>query len=312
MTGGLHPDLLSRAIADASAEGYNLAGFSGGEPLMYEPLPAMLDKAHECGMLTTVTTNGMLLDKRRVAALQGRADLVAISLDGTPESHNEMRESAHAFQKMRSRLDNLRSADMRFGFIFTLTQFNLDELEWVAQFALENGASLLQIHPLEEVGRAGEELTDFSPDSLECAVAFTEVVRIQAMAGERLHVHLDLADKEVLAAQPERVYADELTAASPGTKLADLVSPLVLQADGTLVPLQYGVDSRYSLGNLHSDSLQHLATRWRESGLREFRELCRAVYDDLAQEEDGPLINWYDAVSRKSRNRSHIISAAIA
>src|SRR6266567_880068 len=72
--------LLRGAVEDAAKEGYTIAGISGGEPLLYGSLPELLEHAHQCGMITTVTSNGMLLDERRLARLQGRADLLAISL----------------------------------------------------------------------------------------------------------------------------------------------------------------------------------------------------------------------------------------
>ena len=36
--------------------------------------------------------------------------------------------------------------------MFTLTRENLGELGWVSDFAVDQGARLLQIHPLAEVG----------------------------------------------------------------------------------------------------------------------------------------------------------------
>jgi len=159
--------VLLAALTDAGQAGYGVASFSGGEPLLYKQLPALLHHAHDCGMITTVTTNGMLLDERKLETLQGAADLIAISLDGKPKSHNIMRASKQAFAGMLARLEGLRASEIPFGFIFTLTQYNLDELDWVASFALEQGARLLQIHPLEEVGRARAKLlfrksSDFS------------------------------------------------------------------------------------------------------------------------------------------------------
>ena len=178
-------EILQDALTDASAEGYNVAGFSGGEPLLYRQLAAALEHAHRCGMFTTVTSNGMLLDDRRLEMLRGNADLLAISLDGTPESHNRMRASERAFEGMRARLEGVRRSGIPFGFIFTLTQYNLHELSWVAEFALGEGAQLLQVHPLEGAGRAARRLPGAQPDETESAYAFLEVCRVQAQAGDR-------------------------------------------------------------------------------------------------------------------------------
>jgi MoaA/NifB/PqqE/SkfB family radical SAM enzyme len=132
------------------------------------------------GMATNLTTNGMLLDERRVAYLQGAVDFMAISIDGAPASHNRIRGSENAFAGMAARLPIVREAGIHFGFIFTLTGTNVDELEWVARFAFEQGASLLQIHPLEEVGRAQEELHGSEPNDLDRELAWLSVANLRA------------------------------------------------------------------------------------------------------------------------------------
>ena len=68
----LSSELVCRLLEDAAAEGYTVAGFSGGEPL-YRALPEALDRAHACGLVTTVTTNGMPLAGARIAQLASAA-----------------------------------------------------------------------------------------------------------------------------------------------------------------------------------------------------------------------------------------------
>ena len=109
-------------------------------------------------------------DERQLEKLDGVTDFIAVSLDGIPESHNRMRNSAIAFEKMSANLEYLRDSGIPFGFIFTLTQYNLHELDWVINFALEQGAKLLQIHPLENNGFASEQLNDEFPDRTEISL----------------------------------------------------------------------------------------------------------------------------------------------
>ena len=90
--------------------------------------------------MTTVTTNGMLLEQRQLDVLRADCDLVAISLDGIPESHNFMRNSPRAFDEMCARLPAARLWDS-LRFIFTLTFHNVHELDWVAEFAVEQGCN---------------------------------------------------------------------------------------------------------------------------------------------------------------------------
>jgi len=290
----LDADLLCDAIVGARAEGYTVVSISGGEPLMYRPLAELLVQAHASGMLTTVTTNGMLLTARRLTELSGLVDLLAISLDGSPESHNRMRASEQAFGKMAARLERLRESGIPFGFIFTLTQRNVHELDWVASFAVEQGARLLQIHPLEEVGRAAALLAGHRPDPLESAFAFLEAARIREVYGERLTVQLDLVHGDVLRGRPERAYAD---GGSQAGNLSELVSPLVIEANGLVVPLQYGFARAFALGNLFDAPLGELAAGWRRERATEFHQVCRRAFEDVTAPADLPFANWYEVVA---------------
>jgi MoaA/NifB/PqqE/SkfB family radical SAM enzyme len=304
--GALSAALLQDAITDASQEGYTLANFSGGEPLLYPALPVLLHHAHQCGMVTTVTSNGMLLDERRLERLKGGTDVLAISLDGVPASHNRMRGSERAFEVMAGRLEAVRQSGIPFGFIFTLTQYNLDELDWVADFAMEQRARLLQIHPLEEVGRASRLLSGSRPDDVESACAYLVVSRLRKRVGDRLYVQLDFLDRDLLRAHPEYAFAGECPGADSEPALADLVSPLVIEADATVVPIGYGFARRYSLGSLHTARLRELAAAWRREQYGAFRDLCRRVFEELTSPHDLPFTNWYELIQLRAETGASV------
>lgn len=295
---GLDLALLCGAVADAACEGYTVLSVSGGEPLLYRPLGELLEHARAHGLATTVTTNGTLLGAHHLETLRGRVDLLAISLDGVPASHDRMRGAAGAFERTRRHLPGVRAAGVPFGFIFTLTQSNLDELEWVAAFAAAEGASLLQVHPLEGVGRARAQLSQALPDALEASYAYLEVARLRAAVGETLRVHLDLAYREHLLEHPERVFIGEDSEQPAESGLAARVSPLVVEPDGTVVPLRYGFARAYALGNLHDRSLRDLAGGWRQTHLPRFGDLCRRAFEGLSDPAAPPFVNLYDVLAK--------------
>lgn len=296
----LDASLVRDLLTDARAEGYTVAGFSGGEPLLYRPLREVLEHARSLGLTTTVTSNGMLLDRRRLGLLEGVTDLLAISLDGVPESHDRLRDSPRAFATMASHLEDVRRSGIPFGFIFTLTQHNLDELEWVASFALEQGAALLQLHPLELVGRAADGLRAERPDATEAAWAYVAALQLQRAVGDRMRVHLDLADREVLREEPTRAFAEPEAATDPDAPLGEQLSPLVVETDGSVVPIQYAFPRRYVLGNLHRERLAACAERWRRGLGADFRDLCRRTLDELVAAETLPVTNWYERIAAQA------------
>lgn len=240
----------------------------------------------------------MLLTERRLESLAGRVDLLAISLDGVPQSHNRMRAHPRAFETMAKRLTALRRSNIPFGFIFTLTQHNVNELDWVAGFAEEQGAGLLQVHPLEDAGRARTRLRGGCPDEVESLFAQLESLRLRAKAAGRMSIQIDISDSRRLAQSPERVFAGE--PATPESALGRLISPLVIEADGTVVPLQYGFARRFALGNINDAPLRRLAESWRGSGLDEFRRLCGQVHAKITDPAGPRFVNWYEAAGEQA------------
>lgn len=295
VTEQLDIEVLRGVVADAATIGYRVMSVSGGEPLLYPALGALLRGAHAAGLVTTVTTNGMLLDQRQLDILEADCDLVAISLDGVPESHNFMRNSPRAFDDMSVRLQGLRTSGIPFGFIFTLTFHNVHELEWVAQFAVEQGAKLLQLHPLEPVGRALRTLDGSLPDGEKNAAALFEAVRIRELYKDVLDVQIDLATIPALLEHPTRVFVREASVCGEQT-IADVIAPLVVETSGLVSPLQYGFPRAWSWGNIKDARLPDLAAAWLSRDYAAFLTLCRFVYEQAVTNEDEPVLNWYQQV----------------
>lgn len=308
---GLDPALLRQAISDAADEGYGVLSVSGGEPLLYPGLPDLLDEARARGMATAVTTYGQELDASRLEMLRGRLDYLAIRLDGVPDSHDRLRASAGAFAAMEGRLPGVREAGLDFGFLFTLTRSNAHELRWIADFALAQGAGRLQIHPLEEACRAADGLRGETPDDFEAAFAWVVAMRLRASLRGQLRVHVDLLDRADLqiglaldsreARLPVETPALGTSCPRPeGSRLSELISPLVVEADGTVVPLQFGFPRAYALGHLDEARLRFLGVRWRAQTLGAFAALCRRTFEEVSAPAHLPFVNWHEEVARRA------------
>jgi MoaA/NifB/PqqE/SkfB family radical SAM enzyme len=314
LAGELPVELIETFLEEAVSEGFNVVGVSGGEPLTYGPLPRLVACARALGYYTSVTTNGLLLDARRLSRLAPHLSLLAISLDGVPESHDRVRARAGAFEMMRRKLDVVRASGISFGFIFSFTLNNLDQLDWVAEFAAGEGASLLQVHPLERVGRAAEyDLVP--PDELELSYGFLEVERLQRKFGDKLRLQYDVADRTVIEAQPDRAFALPAPASPPdaAVPLASLVSPLVLQDDGWVVPLQHGFSTKYALARLGTgEGFRSQAARWKRERYERFLELSRRTWDALRPHPPHlPFTNWYAAISALSAETAGLVSPSL-
>jgi MoaA/NifB/PqqE/SkfB family radical SAM enzyme len=280
-------------------DGYSWASFSGGEPLVYPALAEVLGQAQRAGLRTGVVTNGILLSPRRLDAIAPVTDLLVISLDGRPESHDRMRNSPQAFDRMARHLGELQRRDIAFGFLFTLTQHNLDELPWVVEFAASVGARALQIHPLDCFGHAATLLPGQAPDAIEGAFAWQLTEHLRKRLGDRLALQLDLLHSDLLQRHPERYLLNQ-PGSSHGQPLSSQLSPLVIEPDGCVVPLQYGFPRQYALGNLHRQTVADMRATWRDQVSHDLHAVATRVAQRLRGQPPQP-IDWYARMADEAR-----------
>jgi len=250
---------LKLAVSDAHALGYTFVTLSGGEPFLYPDLAEILTHAKGLGLVTGIVTNGMFLDARRLNTLKPVLDLVVVSLDGAPKRHNMMRANPAAFEVMAGKLPALRDSGISFGFLFTLSADNAHELDWAADFAVESGAAMMQVHPLEvEVGRAAETdaLAGLEPDESVGVVAGRRAWEAQQRLGDAIRIIVDLRPRA--PQEPDRPRAS----CGGSGRFADMVTTLCIETDGTFVPLGHGFSRRYEIGALGAGRLKDMAEVW--------------------------------------------------
>ena len=66
----LDPELLESSFDLLHSESYTLLSVSGGEPLVYKPLPRVIASAREAGFRVTMITNGLLVGERSEPVLE--------------------------------------------------------------------------------------------------------------------------------------------------------------------------------------------------------------------------------------------------
>ncbi|HEU4730283.1 MAG TPA: radical SAM protein [Kofleriaceae bacterium] len=290
----LAPGVLATCLDDAVALGYRQLAVSGGEPLLYAPLGELLAHARALGMVTSVTTNGTLATPRRWEALAGLIDVAAVSIDGTPSEHDAIRGRAGAFAGTVRNLEVIRGSGVPFGFIFTLTQYNVVSLEFVVRLAAEHGARSVQVHPLTLHGRAATELPGARPDGLELTFALFEAVRLGRELG--VVVHVDALTLDQLLA-----HRSALVPERPVSDLVAVAPILVVDPDGRILPLTHEISPRLALGSLGTDRLFHLAGGWLAAGRGDMLAAsCATTWAELTGAPDAPAVYWYDEVAART------------
>jgi molybdenum cofactor biosynthesis enzyme MoaA len=296
-------EIVERVLTDAARMGYEVVSVSGGEPFLCRGLKDILRQACALGMRTIVVTNGYFLDPSHLEPLTSYLDMLSISLDGPPEIHNRMRGSPRAFDHLCAGLEHVRSSGVPFGFIHTITRASWKHLSWVAEFAKEGGAHLLQLRPLELIGRAETNLKELALRESVLLKVYQVTSALEKKYAGMMDIQTRLLHRDQIFAAPETVYAGEMPSSSYGTVAASQLGVLVLERDGALVPLSYGFSRRYQVVNAVEG---RLATAWPaffQDTYPAFRRLCRSVFDRLMAPDAPQVFNWYEQIAARSHQR---------
>jgi MoaA/NifB/PqqE/SkfB family radical SAM enzyme len=290
-------ELLATCLEDAAQLGYRQLAVSGGEPLLYRPLAELLARARDLEMVTTMTSNGMLATAARWAPVAPFLDVVAISIDGRPSEHDAIRCRQGAFARTVANLEVVRRSGVPFGFIFTHTQHNVDSVEFVVRLAAENGARSVQVHPLTLHGRAAKTLSTARPDAVELLTALIEASRLGRELGVVVHVDAVTVDQLV-------EYRGHFVPETPVEELVDVAPTLVVDADGSVVPLTHEVSESLRLGSLKDERLTSLARNWLRAGQGDvLAAACERTWAELAKLVPPMAAYWYDEVAARTKNR---------
>lgn len=279
-------------------EGYEAVSLSGGEPLVYREVGAVVRSAKELGFRVTMITNGLLVNGRN-APVVSELDGIAISFDGLAETHDVVRARPGAFDRACASLRQLADDGRPVAAAISLTRDAIPELPDLAYHLAGLGAQALQIRPVARAGRA----KSMSPSAFGTAADHARLFLVAAALGQELapdvRVHCDLAPTQGLWRE-RQAYADLLTSCDvPATAqpLAELVNPLVIRDDGRLKPIAYDFDARFDVAELEGLTPERLR-RYKDERLAGFRDLVGSALAIL--EDQRELVDWFDFCTRLS------------
>lgn len=287
---------IDAALADARALGYDVLSLSGGEPLLYRPIAALVARARELGYRAQLVTNGFLVPQAVRDGWLNDVATVAVSIDGYLARHNAMRGHPRAWTAVLRAMEALAPRAASAGLNFTLSPDSIDDLPMVVGMALENGLGLLQLHALEAAGRADGMMHASTADD-HLARCFAAAALTSAEVRGRLYVQCDLMPSCEIASQPAwcstRVGDD-------GSLLSDRVPVLVIDADGDVRPLSYSMPAAWSLGNLRQCRLRDLAGAYlaNRSGAARLAALWTRLAETVKQPTAPIVVNLYDELTR--------------
>ena len=127
-------------IKVAAQNGCRFLSLTGGEPLVVEHFPALVQSAHAHGLWVQYTTNGVLLAERAEEISLDPPDLIQISLDGDRTTHEKLKGQG-VFPKVMKALEIVQRKQWRCLLLSLLSKFSTSEsLFFVIEQALKTGA----------------------------------------------------------------------------------------------------------------------------------------------------------------------------
>ncbi|MBN1440154.1 MAG: radical SAM protein [Anaerolineales bacterium] len=155
-------DLLGKALDETVCSHVTL---TGGEPLLREDLPAILEYLRGRNVRTTVISNGRLLDQRMAADCldRGAALFELPLLSHKREVHDRMSGAPGAWEAVLDAMANLRLLRGRFIAVFVATKLNLDDVRGTMKLAFAFGAQGMMFNRFNPGGRGRANLEMLLP-----------------------------------------------------------------------------------------------------------------------------------------------------
>jgi hypothetical protein len=195
-------------------------------------------------------------------------------------------------------LAHLRAQGISFGLIHTLTRESWQHLLWMGRFAESQGARLLQIHPIESAGRATRLLASGLPDTDVLARSYLLTLALAAKYRGRISIQFDVVHREQVLHDPSIIYGSDSDLLPANA--AAVVGTLVLETDGIVVPVSYGLSRRYAICDATRDSLLQSWPRYLGDTHPGFAALCRGLFEEIAGNQELGLFNWHELIVARS------------
>lgn len=296
----IEPGALRAFLLYAYKQGFNHIAISGGEPLIYNGLGALVFASKEIGYKVSMISNGTLLKTSKAKKILPEVDYLSISIDGAPMLHNEIRNDQRAFDKILEGINIVNRYSGHYGIVHTLTARSWDSLLWFGEFARDNGAEFLQIRPLELTGRAAIEMLMLELDQITLHKVYF-LINYMKNKYDDLEIKLDVLHKEFIEKNPGLVnvyphiksYADE--------PLADIIPSVVIEENGDIVPLSYGFSRQFLIGNIHSfDKKGDVFGTFMKKQGKELRNFFMQCYWKIVNDKNSDLFNTDDFLLTES------------
>jgi len=135
--------------------------FSGGEPLLREDLPVLIERATMLGMRAVISTNGTLIDQKQADRFAELGlSYVGISLDGMATTNDKFRGRQGAFDKALAGIRCCQKAGVKVGLRFTINKRNVMDVGSIFDLLIDENIPRVCFYHLVYAGRGSKMMDD--------------------------------------------------------------------------------------------------------------------------------------------------------
>lgn len=284
-------DSIKVLLRELSCNGYEMLSISGGEPLLYNKINELIDYSFDLGLKINLITNGMLLDK--IIKLSSKVSMFAISIDGSAEKHDTLRNRLGCFSMLEKNIEQLNKHNIEFGLVSCITGSNIEDVMFLYDFAIKNKARLLQFHPLVATGR-GEELNEDNLSSKELNRLYLTTKLLEQASNEtNLKIQIDLLPKNYLTKAQTCHFM-----ASNTDSISSYINPIVITEKGDILPYAYGINKNFYLGHI-TDSFSVIKSRYIKESYKKINKLVSDTFCTF-EKSNASVIDWYHLLVSQS------------
>jgi radical SAM protein with 4Fe4S-binding SPASM domain len=150
----LTTDESLRLIDELTGLGCKSITISGGEPLLREDWALLADRMRANGLTTYLISNGYALtDAVADRFLELGIKRVGISIDGTEQTHNRIRQRPDSFARCVLAMDTLRERNVDFCVVTQVSAWNLQDLDGLQDVLVDHGCKGWRIQMCTVTGR---------------------------------------------------------------------------------------------------------------------------------------------------------------
>lgn len=252
-----------RRLIDSMAQlGVKNIGWTGGEPLLRRDLEELIIYAHEHGIISGITTNGILLNKERVGSLRAAGiNSLQISLDGSTPERNRYIRGARAtdFQLIVDGLKMSLEARLPVSLAMIVGRETMDDVLDYVELARSVGVKLVR-------------LCGFVPHGAAKGDAVQERMSFTSRRGELVELveKLQEVDSPEIALDPA---FGPLPPAFDFHRCQAGILTFYVSSNGDIYPCTALIDDRFKVGNVRQRCLLDIV---RDPGMTEIASMDRA------------------------------------